>query len=80
LTTAASLTPPPLRLPGLDPERRYRVERVALPGERWGVSRTQPSWVTGGAEFTGRQLAVAGLQPPVLNPESAVLIHLTALD
>jgi alpha-galactosidase len=78
LATAGSLTPPPLRLPGLDPDRRYRAERVALPGERWGVSLTQPAWVTDGGEFTGRQLAVAGLQPPVLNPESAVLIHLTA--
>jgi alpha-galactosidase len=80
LTTAPSLTPPPLCLPGLDPDRRYRVERLALPGERWGVSRTQPAWLTDGVELTGRQLAVAGLQPPVLNPETAVLLHLAAVD
>jgi alpha-galactosidase len=79
LTTAASLIPPPLQLPGLDPDRRYQVERIALPGERWGMARTQPSWLTEGAELTGRMLAVVGLQPPVLNPESAVLVHLTAL-
>jgi alpha-galactosidase len=76
LATAPSLTPPPLRLPGLDHDRRYRVERIALPGERWGIARTQPAWLTESGEFTGRQLAVVGLQPPVLHPESAVLIHL----
>jgi alpha-galactosidase len=79
LATAASLTPPPLRLAGLDPDRRYRVVHVPLPGERWGVARTQPSWVADGGEFSGRQLAVAGLDLPVLHPESAILIRLTAL-
>jgi alpha-galactosidase len=79
LATAGSLTPPPLRLPGLDPDRRYRVERVVLPGERWGTARTQPSWVSGGMTVTGRQLAIAGLQPPVLHPESAVLIRLSSV-
>jgi alpha-galactosidase len=78
LASAASLTPPPLRLPGLDPERRYRVEHVALPGERWGVASTQPGWLAGGVELTGRQLCVHGVRPPVLHPESAVLFHLLA--
>ena len=32
LASALSHTPPPLRLPGLDPDRRYRVSRVELPG------------------------------------------------
>jgi alpha-galactosidase len=80
MTTGPSLTPPPLRLPGLDPDRRYRIEHVALPGERWGVASTQPAWLTDGIELTGRQLAAHGLRPPVLHPESAVLLHLRALD
>jgi alpha-galactosidase len=78
LTTGPSLTPPPLRLPGLDPDRRYRVEHVALPGERWGLASTQPAWLADGVELTGRQLAAHGLRPPVLHPESAVLLHLRA--
>jgi alpha-galactosidase len=79
LTTAPSLTPPPLLLPGLDPDRRYRIGHVALPGERWGMARTQPQWVTDGVELTGRQLAAHGVQPPVLQPESAVLFTVDAI-
>jgi alpha-galactosidase len=76
LATAPSLTPPALRLPGLDPDRRYRVEHVALPDERWGMSANQPSWLTDGIVLTGRQLAAHGLRPPVMLPESAILISL----
>jgi len=79
MTTAPSLTPPPLRLPGLDPDRRYRVRHVALPGERWGMAMSQPAWLADGTELTGRQLAVHGIRPPVLHPESAVLVHLTVM-
>jgi alpha-galactosidase len=79
LATAASLTPPLLRLPGLDPQRRYRVEHLGLPGERWGLALHQPAWLADGIEMTGRQLAVHGLRPPVLHPESAVLLTLAAL-
>ncbi len=79
LATAPSLTPPVLRLPGLAADGRYRVEHVALPDERWGMSLTQPEWLTDGIELTGRQLASHGIRPPVLHPESAVLISLTRL-
>ena len=78
LATAPSLTSPPLRLHGLDPDRRYRVGHLPLPGERWGMARSQPSWLAGGVELTGRQLAAHGVQPPVLLPESAVLLTLDA--
>jgi len=77
LATAPSLTPPALRLPGLDPDGRYRIEHVALPDERWGMALTQPAWLTDGIELTGRQLAAHGIRPPVMHPESAVLLSLT---
>ncbi len=79
LSTAASLTPPVLRLPGLDPDGRYRVEHVSLPGERWGMALSQPAWLTDGIELSGRQLAAHGIRPPVLHPESAVLFSLRRL-
>ncbi len=79
LATASSLTPPALRLPGLDAETHYRVEHVALPDERWGMALTQPAWLTDGVELTGAQLAAHGIRPPVLHPESAVLFSLTRL-
>ena len=43
-----------MRLPGLDPERTYRVNGMTL---------------------TGRALAKAGLQMPLMAPEQAVLIE-----
>ena len=72
--TALSLTPPPLLLPGLDPERRYLVERLRLPGERGGLGRTQPAWCTDGATLTGAALATrrhptAGDAPRVGDPD-----------
>jgi alpha-galactosidase len=79
LATAASLTSPVLRLPGLDPDARYRIEHVALPDERWGMTLAQPAWLAHGIELTGRQLAAHGFRPPVLHPESAVLFSLTRL-
>ena len=48
LATAPSQTPPPLRLPGLDPDAP--VPRRAPPDpatRRWGAGRTQPSWLAG---------------------------------
>ena len=81
LRTAMSLTPPALRLPGLVADMRYRVEVLDVLDDGVqvrGAARRQPAWVTKGIELTGRQLAVHGLQPPVLDPESAVLLHLTA--
>jgi alpha-galactosidase len=77
LATAPGLAPPALRLPGLDPDGRYRIEHVALPDERWGMALTQPRWLTEAIELTGRQLAAHGIRPPVLHPESAVLFSLT---
>ncbi len=77
LTTAPSQTPPPLRMPGLDLDAHYRVEHLAIPYERWGAARIQPTWLRDGAMLTGRQLAFHGIQPPALHPESAVLFALT---
>jgi alpha-galactosidase len=85
MRTGRSLTPPPLRLPGLDPTRRYRVERVVLPGERAdrpvGSARRDPAWLAPGAaplEMTGEALAALGVRPPALWPEQAFVLHLVA--
>ena len=77
LTTTASLTPPPLRLPGLDYVATYRIDHLRIPGERWGPARVQPTWLLSGVELTGRQLAAHGVQPPTMHPESALLLKLT---
>ena len=79
VATSPSLVPPPLRLPGLDPDRRYRVEHLALPGEPGGPNRTLPAWWRDGLEMTGRGLATTGVQLPAMHPETATLLHLTAM-
>jgi alpha-galactosidase len=78
VASSLSLTPPPFRLPGLDPDRVYRVEHVRLPGERFGPARTHPAWMSAGVAMAGADLASVGLQLPSLHPESAILLHLTA--
>jgi alpha-galactosidase len=76
VATAISLTPPPLVLPGLDPDGVYRVAHLALPGERRGPYRTRLGRPDDGVGLTGIQLAAHGLQLPAMHPESAFLLHL----
>lgn len=72
LATGMSLLPPPLRLPGLDPDLRYVVQMVPLPGAAVG-------WPESGIVLNGRQLAVHGVQLPRHHPESGILLHLVAV-
>ncbi len=69
---------PPLVLRDLDPDRAYRVEHLAMPGEVLGLGLHQPAWLTSPTEATGRFLTTVGLELPVLFPESALLLHLTS--
>lgn len=79
VASAPSMTPPPLLIGGLDQGRSYRVERVPLPGERRGPTRSSPPWWDEGAVLRGDLLGGLGLQLPPLNPETAALIHLRAV-
>lgn len=84
VATGMSLSPPLLRLPGLDPERTYVVHWVQLPGGAPGPARELPEWMRASADgrpihLTGRHLALLGLQPPTLWPEKAVVLHLQAV-
>ena len=66
-------------LPGLDPDRRYRV-RLQAPGDAVArVTRGAVSWLDG-VELTGRALKLVGVQAPILRPDESVLIRVTALD
>jgi alpha-galactosidase len=78
LTTSANERPGAALLPGLDPDRAYRVEPVTLAGGPALQQAEPPAWLTAGAlTLSGRALAAAGLQLPVLLPEQALLLHLT---
>ena len=81
LTTALATHPPRLVLDGLDPDRTYRVDHLAGPGEVLGLA-APPAWMARSdagdpVAASGRWLTTVGLQLPLLHPESALLIHLT---
>ncbi|WP_243226316.1 alpha-galactosidase [Microbacterium sp. CIAB417] len=69
-----------LRLPALDPARRYRVavrDEIGTANAGWIL----PPWLTaGGIELPGSVLVEAGIQLPTLWPLQAVVLHLTAVD
>ncbi|BCJ41868.1 alpha-galactosidase [Actinoplanes ianthinogenes] len=76
-STAAAL-PPPVRFPGLDPDRAYTVRPVGLPPR--AVQDAPPPWLAGGAvTLPGRVLAEVGLPVPLLVPEQAALFALTTV-
>ena len=80
IATSDSLATGALRVTGLDSDRVYDVRLVDIEPDRvWGKAFRQPKWIDSDLQLTGAQLA-AGLQMPILDPESAVLMHLVAAD
>jgi len=81
LATAAVAVPAPLRLPGLDPRRAYRIEPVALGASPHAVQDAPPAWLAaGGITVPGSLLAELGLPVPLLGPEQALVLHAVAVD
>jgi alpha-galactosidase len=79
LTASAFETPGQARLPGLDPERPYRVAPLEVAGAPETTQAVAPGWyAAGGVTLGGRALAEVGLPLPVLRPEQALLLHLTS--
>ncbi|MBW4042221.1 MAG: alpha-galactosidase [Acidobacteria bacterium] len=79
LTTSAFETPLPVTLPGLDPERSYRVATAAPVPAHAAYGRGRPAWLAEGIVLSGTALAVLGLPMPILNPEHALLITVEAV-
>jgi alpha-galactosidase len=80
LLARPSTWPPGLvRVPGLDPDTRYRVTSVG-PRAPFSTNNTAPSWqADGGVVLSGRALAAVGVQAPPLQPEHSALLRLEAL-
>ncbi len=71
--------PGALRVPGLEPQARYQVRlvdhpNIQLTGAGGHTMRQLPGWMNEPVSATGEWLAQAGLQLPVLDPETAILI------
>jgi len=80
LDSTSATGPSPLRLVGLTPGRRYRVERIVLPGANWDPGKRHPSWYDDGLEADGGLLVELGVPLAVHVPEQATLVHAHALD
>jgi alpha-galactosidase len=73
LTSTERTVPALMRLPGLDPDRRYEVEPV-YPGGKPRMQQARPP-DDGKKVLTGRALAEVGLRTPILMPEQAWLVR-----
>ncbi|MFT4259909.1 alpha-galactosidase [Microbacterium sp.] len=67
-----------LRLPGLDPARRYRVHVRDEIGET-KMGWVTPPWIRTPLELPGSVLAEVGLQLPTLWPVQALVVQVTAV-
>jgi alpha-galactosidase len=79
MDTSLAAQPGRIRLPGLDPGLRYRIE--PLHHSDGALTRTAggpPTWWTTPATASGRVLDGVGLQAPMLYPEQALLFRLVA--
>ena len=74
METSPWLVVPRWRISGLDPEHTYTVAHLPL-GHLGGIGHTLPAWMNEPVRCTGRELAVVGVQPPSMWPESGMLVH-----
>lgn len=67
-----------VRFPGLDPDRSYRVRLVTPGGIVQEPAQSPLVWAHQDTILTGRQLATAGVRPPVQNSQQATVVELIA--
>ncbi|MFJ8896547.1 alpha-galactosidase [Leifsonia sp. NPDC102414] len=81
LGTSAPAQSGRVRLPGLDPDRGYRI-RVRDEIGRTSLHENPPAWLVqaagDGFSVSGRVAGGAGLPLPTLDAQQAILIHLTS--
>jgi alpha-galactosidase len=82
VATGRGAAPGLVPLPGLDPQRRYRVRVRREAGLPATVQERGPRWfdvaVDEGVLVSGRVLGEVGLPLPVLAVEHGFLLHLTS--
>lgn len=68
-----------VRMPGLTPERRYRV-RLLDTGDVHEAGQSSLAWAHHDTVLTGRELGAVGVRPPVQFPQQARVVELTAVS
>jgi alpha-galactosidase len=67
-----------VRLPGLDPDVRYRVRPLPPGDSPPGSDIVPPPWLSQrGVVLPGHVLSRAGIQPPMIHPEHLLLLRVT---
>ncbi|QAV70348.1 alpha-galactosidase [Salinibacterium sp. UTAS2018] len=80
LDTPSDAVPTSRRLPGLDPHRDYRVSPVDVGAEAATYPGTAPAWWhEGELTLSGAVLGSVGLQLPILHPDEALVLRVTAV-
>ncbi|MGV8851746.1 MAG: alpha-galactosidase [Rhodoglobus sp.] len=80
LDTPSDAVPTSRRLPGLDPHRGYRISPVDVGVAAATYPGTAPAWwLAGTLVLPGAVLGSAGLQLPILHPNEALVLRVTAV-
>ncbi|PWC16314.1 alpha-galactosidase [Brenneria corticis] len=73
-----------VRIPGLQPQTQYRLEVLDMPDslrkERNHTMKQYPAWLKQPMTLSGDWLEKAGIALPILDPESALLLRLSAVS
>ncbi|GLO61453.1 alpha-galactosidase [Vibrio sp. MACH09] len=68
--------PSPLRISCIDPESRYQVKLVEMPQTSFQLMKQRPKWLDQTLTLSGDNLKEIGITLPILDPESALIVHL----
>ena len=80
LDTPSDAVPTSRRLPGLDPHRDYRISPVDVGVAAAAYPGTAPAWwLDGTLVLSGSVLGSVGLQLPILHPDEALVLRVTAV-
>ena len=78
LTPTVAVHPAAMKFRGLEAGQSYRITPVYPAGKPHFMLHKTPTWMHG-VTLTGRELEVIGLTTPILGPEQAMMIEITAL-
>ncbi|WP_163131964.1 alpha-galactosidase [Agarivorans sp. Alg241-V36] len=68
--------PAPLRISCVEPGASYQVKLVEMPETSFQLMKQRPSWLDKTLTLSGDNLREIGLTLPILDPESALMVHL----
>ncbi|MGR5339814.1 alpha-galactosidase [Vibrio astriarenae] len=69
--------PAPLRISCVDPKASYSVRIVEMPNTSFQLMKHRPEWIGKTIRLSGDNLREIGLTLPILDPESALVLHIT---